>query len=132
MAKIFGFNISRDTAPVQSLNDAEVKKEGYSAFSTPFLTVGDGNLALPSINTLYLGVGGFIRFGNDNLYPQLINQMEHTSPLNGSILKFKKNAVIGGGYELEPLSDSGVEKVIIYCSSCPNCSNELLLSKTGY
>jgi len=111
MAKIFGFNISRDTAPVQSLNDAEVKKEGYSAFSTPFLTVGDGNLALPSINTLYLGVGGFIRFGNDNLYPQLINQMENTSPLNGSIIKFKKNSVIGGCYELQPLSDSGVEKV---------------------
>jgi len=112
--KILGFNIGGSKPQVQSLNKTEEKKEGYSAFSTPFLTVGDGNLALPSINTLYLGVGGYIRFGVDNLYPQLINQMIYTSPLNGSILKFKKNAVIGGGYELEPLSDSGAEKVKVY------------------
>lgn len=114
MAKFLGFNIGKKEAPVQSLNEAPTNKEGYQAFSTPFLNVGDGNLALPSINPMYLGVGGYIRFGSDNLYPQLINQMVYTSPLNGSILKFKQNAVIGGGYTLESLSDSGIEKVKTY------------------
>ena len=125
MARIFGFNIGGTKPVVESLNKTEEKKEGYSAFSTPFLNVGNGNLALPSINTLYLGVGGYVRFGFDNLYPQLINQMEHTSPLNGSILKFKKNAVIGGGYELKPLSDSGVEKVKVYSFEKKNKLNKL-------
>lgn len=131
MASLFGFNITRNNTPVTSLNDATEKKEGYSAFSTPFLNVGNGNLALPSINTNYLGVGGYVRFGNDNLYPQLINQMKYTSPLNGSILKFKLNSVIGGGYTIETLSDNGIEKVKVYTFEKKNKINKLYKKLSG-
>lgn len=78
--------------------------EGVTAknlnFSTPFMEVGNGNLSLPYINNNYTDARGYIRFGKDNLFPQLNNQMYYTSPLNGSIIDFKTNSISGGGYEI--------------------------------
>ena len=68
-------------------------------FSTPFLKVGRGNLASPYINTFYTISGGYIRFGDDNLYPQLLNQLYFQSPIHGACIDFITNAVVGGGYE---------------------------------
>lgn len=106
--KILGFEFGANKAvEVQELG-------GYQAFSTPFLKVGKGDLSLPYVNAR-LNVGNYVRFGNDNLYPQLLNQMYYTSPLHGAIVDFKTNAAVGGGYELQysPTS-SAMEKVDIY------------------
>lgn len=83
-----------------------------SQFSTPFGTIGKGNLALPYVRETSTAEP-FVRFGLDNLYPQIINQMYFT-PLNGSIINYKTNAVIGGGWELDSPITSGVEKVKEY------------------
>lgn len=98
----------------------EIKEENnpfLSTFSSPFGKIGEGNLALPYVRG-YSTTEPYIRFGSDNLYPQLINQMYYTSPLNGSIINFKTNATIGGGYELIQTdlnsSTSGKEKVKEY------------------
>jgi len=106
--KILGFEFGANKAvEVQELG-------GYQAFSTPFLKVGKGDLSLPYVNPR-LNVGNYVRFGSDNLYPQLLNQMYYTSPLHGAIVDFKTNAAVGGGYELQysPTS-SAMEKVDIY------------------
>jgi len=70
----------------------------YQMFSTPFGVVGKGNLSLPYVRGF--GSETWVRFGSDNLYPQLINQMYQQSPLNGSIIKFKRNATVGGGWDI--------------------------------
>lgn len=71
----------------------------YQSFSTPFGKVGKGNLSLPYLNEQYKGAGGYIQFGTDNLYPQLLNQMYYASPLHSSICNFIVKATVGGGYE---------------------------------
>jgi len=83
----------------QEPKEEKVKSPFYSQFSSPFGTVGEGDLSLPYVKAY--GSESYVRFGNDNLFPQLINQMKFQSSLNGSIIEYKTNAVIGGGYELE-------------------------------
>lgn len=91
----------------------EVKVDSqYQSFSTPFGEIGKGNLALPFVRAY--GSESYVRFGTDNLYAQLINQMYQQSPLNGAIINFKRNAVIGGGWEVESTSASAKEKVAEY------------------
>lgn len=82
----------------------------YQQFSTPFGVVGKGNLSLPYVRA-YSPAEPYIRFGTDNLYPQLINQMYQQSPLNGAIINFKRNAVIGGGWELNSMAESANDKI---------------------
>lgn len=106
--KLFGFNIGKST----SVDMTETSS--YQSFSTPFLKVKGGNLSLPYVNARQQ-TNGYIRFGDDNLYPQLINQLYYTSPLHSSIIDFKTNAIIGGGYELKMNEDiKATEKVDVY------------------
>ena len=86
---------------------------GYQSFSTPFLRVPEGNLSLPFVDVRYT-VQGYVRFGSDNLYPQYMNQMYYMSPLHGSIVDFKTNATIGGGYTFDESKLTDMEKVILY------------------
>lgn len=101
----------------------------YSTFSSPFGKVGTGNLSLPYVR----GYGSemYVRFGNDNLYPQLINQMFYQSPLNGSIINFKTNATIGGGYELICADESAAQKVKEYSFIKKNKFNKLVRQMTS-
>jgi hypothetical protein len=85
------FSQSKPTEP-KRLNLA------HQEFSTPFLTVGDGNLSMPYIDRYYTQ-SNVVRFGQDNLYPQLLNQMYYTSAIHGTCIDFITNAIIGGGWE---------------------------------
>jgi len=87
--------------------------EGYQSFSTPFLPVGKGNLTLPYVNGRY-STNMWVRFGADNLYPEMLNQMYFASPLHGAIVDFKTNAVIGGGFALETDKLTTPEKLNLY------------------
>jgi hypothetical protein len=87
------FNLRR-SEPVQV-----VEVGGYQSFSTPFLKVPTTNLSLPYVDDRFQA-RGYVPFGEDNLYPQYLNQMYYTSPLHSAIVNYKVNAVCGGGYEL--------------------------------
>jgi len=87
--------------------------EGYQSFSTPFLPVGRGNLTLPYVNGRYVQES-WVRFGEGNLYPELLNQIYYSSPLHGAIVDFKTNAVIGGGFNLTTDKLTPQEKVEMY------------------
>lgn len=107
--KIFGIEIGGKKDSVEV-----VQGNNYQAFSTPFLKVGEGNLALPYVNSRQV-VNGRIRFGSDDLYPQLLNQMYYTSPLHGAIVDYKTNAAVGGGFEITvDKSATAMEKVDVY------------------
>lgn len=87
--------------------------EGYQSFSTPFGKIGGANLSLPYVNGRYQ-VAGYIPFGQDNLFPEMLNQVYFTSPLHGAIVDFKVNATIGAGYDLKVTSLTADEKLAIY------------------
>ena len=87
--------------------------EGYQSFSTPFQNVGGANLSLPYVNGRYQQ-NGYIPFGQDNYFPELLNQIYYTSPLHGAIVDFKTNAVVGGGYTLETQQMSNEDKLNLY------------------
>lgn len=106
--KIFGIQFGSKPAPTQTTNDK------YHNFTSPFMTVGKGNLAMPFISTSYRGTNGIIRFGEDNLFPNLLRQLKYTSPLHGNIMKFINNATVGGSYEFLNVSDSAQAKVDLY------------------
>jgi hypothetical protein len=80
-------------------------------FSTPFLNIGKGDLTKPFISSNYVGSGGYVRFGEDNMFPQIINQMYYTSPLLGGIIQFKTSAVCGGGFEIQNTPDNLKSKI---------------------
>jgi len=87
--------------------------EGYQSFSTPFLKVLGGNLSLPYVNGRHQ-TSGYIPFGSDNLFPSLLNQIVYSSPLHGSIVDYKTNAVIGGGIELRATTATPQELLDLY------------------
>jgi hypothetical protein len=56
----------------------------------------------------------WVRFGEGNLYPELLNQIYYSSPLHGAIVDFKTNAVIGGGFNLTTDKLTPQEKVEMF------------------
>ena len=87
--------------------------EGYQSFSTPFGNVGNANLSLPYVNGRHQ-IAGYIPFGHDNMFPELLNQLYYTSPLHGAIVDFKTNAIVGGGYTLETAKMTSDDKLKLY------------------
>ena len=87
--------------------------EGYQSFSTPFGRIGGANLSLPYVNGRYQ-IAGYIPFGQDNLFPEMLNQVYFTSPLHGAIVDFKVNATIGAGYDLKVQTLTADEKLALY------------------
>jgi len=87
--------------------------EGYQSFSTPFLKIGSGNLSLPYVNGRHQ-TSGYIPFGDSNLFPSVLNQLVYSSPLHGSIVDYKTNAVIGGGIELKTTTTTPQELLELY------------------
>jgi hypothetical protein len=103
------FNL-RKSEPVQV-----VEVGGYQSFSTPFLKVPTTNLSLPFVDDRFQA-RGYVPFGEDNLYPQYLNQMYYTSPLHSAIVNYKVNAVCGGGYELLVDGLAAMDKVDSYAA----------------
>lgn len=129
MASFLGFNITRNTAAPKLIEGSD-STQGYHSFSTPFGSVGKGDLAKPFVSGAYLGEGGYVRFGTDNLYPQIINQMYYTSPLNSAIINLKVNAAVGGGFEISEGSIDGKGKVDEYTFLRKNKVKKLLKTIT--
>ena len=113
--------------------------EGYQSFSTPFLKVGGANLTLPYVNGRHQ-ISGFIPFGSDNLFPELINQIFYSSPLHGSIVGYKVNAAVGGGFNIvadrltleDKLELYTLEKKINIKKIVPAVTQQLILHNRVY
>ncbi len=102
---------------VQVLTFGDVKTpekkedDNYMSFGTQFRELGEENLALPIVQDSLTDSKGWVRFGNNNLFPQDVNQMYYTSPINGAIINFKTNAAVGGGYSIIPKTNTAKDKV---------------------
>lgn len=118
------YNFNKKETTVVTTQDGPL----YSQFSTPFGKIGEGNLSLPYVRGY--GSERYIRFGNDNLFPQIVNQMYFNSALNGSIINYKANATIGGGYELISNDTSAIQKVKEYTFIKKNKFSKLMRQLT--
>lgn len=85
-------------------------KANDTAFNTPFLKIGKGNLSLPYVQTTVHGTN-VIYFGQNNLFPQILNQQYFTSPLHSAIVDFTINAVIGGGVDIKLKEDNADNQI---------------------
>lgn len=112
--KLFGFQLGSSKPEITSPAPAATSEYSKQSFSTPFGKIGKGDITKPYISSNYKGAKGYVYFGLDNLYPQIIDQMAYTSPLNGSIIMFKKNSVVGGGFEILNGDESGKAKVELH------------------
>ncbi len=118
------YNFNKKQTTVVTTQDGPL----YSQFSTPFGKIGEGNLSLPYVRGY--GSERYVRFGNDNLFPQIVNQMYFNSALNGSIINYKANATIGGGYELISNDTSAIQKVKEYTFIKKNKFSKLMRQLT--
>lgn len=100
--KILGINLSR--------SKGTVVRTAPQAYNTPFLKIGKGNLSLPFVQSS-MTKAGVIYFGDQNLFPQLLNQMYFTSPLHSAIIDFTVNAVMGGGVSIDLKTKSAKNEV---------------------
>lgn len=88
-----------------------IKKEvnRYQAYSSPLHKIRTGDLTKPYINTNIINVNNYVPFGDDNLFPQLIDQMYYQSSIHASIIDFQVNSALGGGYEILSNLPKGAE-----------------------
>lgn len=113
--------------------------EGYQSFSTPFLKVGGANLTLPYVNGRNQ-TNGYIPFGQDNLFPELLNQIFYSSPLHGSIVGYKVNAAVGGGFNIVSDRLTPQDKLELYTlerklnikKAVPSVTQQLILHNRVY
>lgn len=59
------------------------------------------DLSQPLVREEFRTVNGYIDFGVDNEFPQILNQLYISSPMHTSCVNFKTFALMGNGYEFE-------------------------------
>lgn len=69
------------------------------------INVGDRDLSKPIINDDYIIGNGMVYFGEDNLFPNLINNLYLSSSIHATCINFKTSAIMGGGYEWEGVNN---------------------------
>jgi len=124
--KFLGLNLfgsSKKQGPIIIQNEG-VKLAGFSA---PFGPIGEGNLSLPYISNQYRYGSGYVPFAaGDNLYPNLLRQLYHTSPIHNAIVNYKVNAVVGGGYEILNGQENAQNKIKQYAFETKNKLSRLV------
>lgn len=108
--KFLGLNITRNKSTLPEVVDSN---DGKMSFSTPFLKIGKGDLGKPFVSPYYT-ISGSVQFGENNLFPQILDQMYYTSPIHSDCIEFIAQASIGGGFEYSTPPLTGPEKVNMY------------------
>jgi len=124
--KIFGKEFfSAPTPIIQTVPLVGSANGHYNTFSTPFAPIGKGNLSLPRVDRYYTQ-NGIVRFGEDNLYPQLLDQMYYTSALHSAAIDFTVNAVVGLGFKWDIEPSSGKDAVTLKQFERSNKLNKMI------
>lgn len=95
----------------QEQNTASDETESYVSFASEFYRIGKENISLPRVDDKRHGASGMVYFGVNNMFPNNVDQMVYSSPINGAIINFKTNATIGGGYSIEPHTTETRERI---------------------
>lgn len=98
---------SKNTVPTPQVENKEL--ECFRSINTEGM-----DLSQPFVDD-YLSRGSqFVLFGEENLHPQIWNQLYVSSPMHQACCNFKKYSIIGNGYEWDGYNELGVaEKIAI-------------------
>ncbi len=110
-------------------NEPEGAVVKNQAFNSPFVQIPEQKLALPYISR-YSTLGISVRFGGDNLYPQMLWQLYYSSPLHAACVNFKLNAMVGGGYTWTIPAANGKDSVNLLFFEKQNKFKKLIRSIT--
>ena len=77
---------------VPQMENREV--EGFRSVNTEGL-----DLSQPFVDDYYSRGYNWVFFGEDNLYPQILNQLYISAPMHQACCNFKRYSLIGNGYE---------------------------------
>jgi hypothetical protein len=77
----------------------EVENKNVECFRS--INTEGQDLSQPFVDDYYSRGTSWVMFGEDNLYPQILNQLYISSPMHQACCNFKKYSVIGNGYEWE-------------------------------
>ena len=98
---LFNFNSSSETTE---------KPQGESMDFVTQINVGDRDLSKPYIDDRMVGYMGMVYFGEDNLFPNLTNNLYLSSPIHAACINFKTSAICGAGYEFKGYENLSLEK----------------------
>ena len=86
--------------------EIQIENKEVEAFRT--VNTEGKDLSQPFVDDYYSRGYNWVFFGEDNLYPQTLNQLYISSPMHQACCNFKKYSLVGNGYEWE-----GYEKLDI-------------------
>ncbi len=69
------------------------------------------DLTKPFINDYVKGAGGYVLFGADNLYPEIVTELYYQSALNKQIIDYKVSMMVGQGWYIDYKGETGQEKL---------------------
>lgn len=103
--KIFNLNIGWNKPEAPQTDNRSI--ENFRTINTEGL-----DLSQPFVDDYFNRGYSYVFFGENNLYPQILNQLYISSPMHQACCNFKKYAVIGKGYEWEGYDALGVSEKI--------------------
>jgi len=104
--KILGYKFGKEEV-VKDASDGMVNEDFGAIGNIP---VGDRDLSKPYVDDSYVGGNGMVYFGEENLYPNLLNNLYRSSPIHATCVNFKTNAIVGGGYEFKGYDEATLDK----------------------
>ncbi len=119
---LLNFRKSKATPPP---NDRSV-----GAYASHILD-NDRDLSSPNIRDSFVNGRGMVYFGEDNLYPNAVNELYNISGIHSACVNFKRNTIVGGGYEWVnqnlSLSDQKKQKVFEIRSDFENLIDKVAI-----
>lgn len=104
---LFSRNKSVQSEPTPK--NENINFEGFRTINTEGL-----DLSQPFVDDYYNRGFNYVFFGEENNYPQILNQLYISSPMHQACCNFKKYSAIGNGYEWEHyLTLSVAEKIAL-------------------
>lgn len=124
--KLFGFNINNKPTPTIVNTNTQVEKPMQFSLLGNNKVNYDYNIPLISevLTTEY------IYFGEDNTYPNILNELFYSSPFHSSIINFKQLNLVGAGYDVAT-SLNITEKQRIELEQMKYIFNENFINKMG-
>lgn len=91
-------------------NDYRNENRNIQLFSG--INTQDQDLSKPYVDDLNSSGSNFARFGEDNLYPNILNELFISSVMHSACVNFKTWSIMGDGYQLNGYDDLSVDKKI--------------------
>jgi len=95
------------TVPLKSISVENKEIENFRSINTEGL-----DLSQPFVDDYFSRGYSWVFFGENNLYPQILNQLYISAPMHQACCNFKKYSLIGEGYEWDGYDSMGVAEKI--------------------